>query len=73
MLATPYEKTFDAWRKMRRKYPHLVCRRWSSFDAFVEDMGIKPPFMALVRLDRTKGFEPQNAMWNVPKAPFAWQ
>ncbi len=41
-----------------------VCTRWESFENFLADVGPRPgEKFRLERLDRSKGFEPDNVMW----------
>lgn len=41
-----------------------VCKRWQKFTNFLEDMGERPsPDHQIHRLDKEKGYEPDNCMW----------
>lgn len=45
-----------------------ICKRWTKFENFVEDMGERPSTNYQIdRIDNTKGHTPDNCKWSTPK------
>lgn len=60
-----FKREYRAWDNMRRNrrgYP--VCEAWrQSFKQFLADMGPCPDGYVLWRMDKSKGFQPDNCEW----------
>lgn len=69
-----YEPTYNTWKAMHGRCRDLsnpyyggkgirVCDRWTTYFAFLEDMGPRPNGYEISRLDHDGDYEPSNCEW----------
>jgi len=45
----------------------VVCQEWKNIATFVKDMGPKPKYSTLDRINNNKNYEKNNCKWSTPK------
>lgn len=55
--------TYYTWRKLKENTVHAIHPAWSDYKIFIKDMGEKPHGYKLQRIDKSKGYFPDNCHW----------
>lgn len=70
-------KTYETWRGMKRRCLNkqdknykwygekgvTICKKWQTFEGFLEDMGERPEGTTLDRINPFGNYEPSNCRW----------
>lgn len=60
---TPLYLAYRSWLNMMAKWPGFICHRWSSAQAFLDDMGTRQKGLRLCLRDPESDFNPDNCYW----------
>lgn len=77
-VAKGISTTYRSWQEMRKRCnnPNVIsyknyggrgiriCPRWDSYEAFLQDMGERPPGTSLDRKDGEGDYTPENCCWS---------